>query len=119
MHKFALPLETGEDPKTNLPVFGFSINGMFIHDPFFSQCGRFEVNPTETYGLSLEDANRLVALNKLVDTATQAALDAGCLAVQQALDIATGDVAGMHFSGPDQVGQVAWAMVHYNELSHR
>lgn len=118
MHQFALPLETGDDAITGLPVFGFSINDMFITDPFLSECGRFKVNPTEVYGLSQDDANHLVALNKLVDTATQDALNAGCLAVQQALGIETGDVAGVHFSGPAEIRPVAQAMVDYIQTEY-
>lgn len=119
MHQFALPLETGIDAVTNLPVLGFSLNGMFITNPFVSECGRFEVDPVETYGLSRSDADQLVAFNKLVDTATQDALNAGCLAIQQALGIETGDVAGVHFSGPDEVRPVAQAMVDYLLTEYR
>lgn len=119
MHQFALPLETGDDAVTHLPVFGFSINDMFITNPFLSECGRFQVDPTETYGLSCEDADQLIVLNKLVDTATQDALNAGCLAIQRALGIATGDVAGAYFSGSNEVRPVAQALVDYLMAEYR
>lgn len=113
MHKFALPLEKGEAVVTDLPVLGFSINDMFISNPFLSECGRFDVDPVETYGLSLQDATELVRLNTLIAEATQAALDAGCLAIQTALDIETGDLASLHFSGSERVRPVAQAMTDY------
>lgn len=113
MHKFSHPLTTGEDASTNLPVFGFILNDMLISDPFSSECGRFKVDPTETYGVSQEDAMQLVELNKLVDRATQDALNAGCLTAQNTLGIETGDAAGLFFSGSTYVRPVAQAMVDY------
>jgi hypothetical protein len=86
---------------------------MFIFDPFKSECGRFEVDPTETYGLSSEDASQLSALNELVDTATQDALNAGCKVVQKHLDVESGDLAGVHFSNSTQVRPVALAVRDY------
>jgi len=77
------------------------------------------VDPTEAYGVSREDADQLVALNKLVNTATQEALNAGCLAIQQALGIATGDVAGVYFSGSNEVRPVAQALVDYLMTEYR
>ena len=118
MHQFKLPLQKGDDPDTDLPVLGFPINGMFIFDPFKSECGRFEVDPTETYGLSIEDASQLAALNELVDTATQAALNVGCQAVQKHLGIESGDLAGVHFSSSTQVRPVALAVRDYIEAEY-
>lgn len=113
MRQFEFNLQAGEDASTGLPALGFEHDDMFIHDPFLSECGRFAVDPVETYQISLEDAQELARLNKLIDSATQAALDAGCLALQVALCIPTGDVAGVHFSFSDQVRPVAQAMVNY------
>jgi len=113
MHRFALPLIVGDDVITDTPVLGFVINDMFIHDLFLSECGRFPVHPVEAYGVSKEDATQLLTLNRLVEDATQAAINAGCRAVQEALGIATGDVAGAHFSGADTVRPFAQAMCEY------
>lgn len=113
MRQFEFNLQAGEDASTGLPVLGFEHDDMFIYDPFLSECGRFAVDPVETYQVSLEDAQELARLNKLIDSATQAALNAGCLAIQTALHIPTGDVAGAHFSSSDQVRPVAQAMVSY------
>lgn len=113
MRQFEFNLQAGEDASTGLPALGFEHGDMFIHDPFLSECGRFAVDPVEAYQVSLEDAQELVRLNKLIDSATQAALNAGCLAIQVALCIPTGDVAGAHFSASEQVRPIAQAMVNY------
>lgn len=119
MHQFNLPLESGTDASTNLPVFGFTINEVFIHDPFSSGCGRFQVDPTEAYGLTHEDATQLAALNKLLGTATQDALNEGCFTIQTALGIPSGDVAGVYFSGPDEVAPIARALLAYILMEYR
>lgn len=113
MHTFALPLEKGEDPMTGLPAFGFTINGMLITAPFRSECCQFEVDPTEAYGLSEKDAVELENLNQVLTDATTDALNAGCLAIQTALGIATGDVAAVHFSGSAQTKPIAQALMDY------
>lgn len=77
MYKFALPLATGTDPNTGYAALGFSINDMFITNPFASECSRFEVNPTDAYGLSMEDATMLVEMNTLLEATAEAALKAG------------------------------------------
>jgi len=70
MIKFSRSVEIGED-FNNITVFGFSINDMFIVDPYVSECGRFNVDPVETYGISKEDADNLVKLNKILEEAVQ------------------------------------------------
>lgn len=45
------------------------------------------------------DLAALSKLNALIEAATQAALDAGCDAIQSALGVTDGGVAGMYFSG--------------------
>jgi hypothetical protein len=80
------------------PVIGFSIRGMAIYDPTLSECARFKVSPAY-YGLTDSDVQELAALNKAIDTATENATNAGGLAIQQFLRIATGDEAGVFFSG--------------------
>jgi hypothetical protein len=113
MYQFSRPLVKGTDANTSLPVFGFVINDMFISAPTISSCSRFEVDPQVEYGLSPKEVEDLNALNMLLDTATQAALNHGCLAIQEALGIESGDVAGVHFSGAAQVAPVAQAMMDY------
>ena len=70
-----------------LPVFGLTINDVAIHDPFTSDCGRFPVDPTEAYGLTMDDAMQLRDLNEqltaalaqaIMDRADNFALDFQC-----------------------------------------
>lgn len=42
-----------------MPYFALTINDMAIHDPFVSDCGRFPVDPTEAYGLTMDEALQL------------------------------------------------------------
>lgn len=100
MHKFTVNLQLSTDAE-NQPVFGFYSRGMFISDPFVSDCSRFEVNPADAYGISLEDAEALVKLNKTLATAVEAAVNAGCKVLQDEMGIEAGDVAGIHFSNAD------------------
>lgn len=113
MHQFQLPLHQGDILSTGLPVFGFMVDGMFIHDPRRSDCGRFEVDPLDAYGISKEDAEQLAALNKMLDDATQAALNEGCYRVQTHLGIEAGDFAGVYFSGSQHVRSIAQALANY------
>ena len=113
MHRFSHPLVKGEDASTGTPVFGFEVNDMFIHDPSLSECGRFSVDPSETYGITAEDAKELNRLNELLTAATEAALNAGCLHIQEALGIESGDLAGMHFPGTQASAPVARALMDY------
>lgn len=54
---------------------------------------------TVTVGLSDEEASYLKKVNDLLDSSTTRALDELCLSVQEGLGIATGDYAGLYFSG--------------------
>lgn len=90
-------LESINQQNGNKPVAGFAFKGMQIFDPFLSECGRFLVSP-EYYGLTVEEANALSALNQKVEDATQDAINAGCLAIQQHLGVTAGDRAGNFFS---------------------
>lgn len=115
MFKFTVKLERGDDPLTGLPVFGFERNGMFITDPLSSECGRFEVDPQEAYGISKEEAAAIVRLNTALKKATQDALDAGCFVIQEALGVTSGDVAGVYFSGGDELRRAANVFFEYAE----
>lgn len=114
MHQFkTLELTEGTDPCTGLPVFGFNHNDFFIFDPFSSTCSRFKVDSEEAYGVSHEDAQALVALNKLLDEATQAALNELTLKVQKAFGITSGDSAAMYYSDEANVKPIAQAVMQY------
>lgn len=113
MHKFSITLEKGENPLTDLPVLGTSVKDMFIFDPFISECGRFEVDPVTTYGISHADAKALRELNELIEEAAEAAINAGCRKIQEALCIETGDVAGVFFSSPAAVAPILGQFVDY------
>lgn len=113
MHRFTFPLEVCEDPSSGIAQLGLVINGTVIFEPSASECGRFLVAPETAYGLSTEDVSQLESLNKLVADATQAALDAGCQAVQKALGVTAGDWAGAHFSEAARTSPVAKAMAEY------
>lgn len=76
---------------------GLSINDFFIVDPTRSECGRSEVEPSE-YGLTQDEADFLADLNALIEQATAAALNAGCLTVQNTVGVDSGDLAGIFFS---------------------
>lgn len=97
-YKFSISLEQGEHPETGLAVFGFVHNGMFIHDPFVSECSRFKVDPPEAYSITWEDADALKELNKALAEATEAAVNAACKSFLDAAGISSGDVAGIFFS---------------------
>ena len=45
------------------PVYAYVVKGFEIYNPFFSECGRFEVNPFEYYGITQAEAQYLINLN--------------------------------------------------------
>lgn len=98
MFRFSFPVEQGVHPETGAAVFGFEHEGMFIVDPFLSDCGRFTADPVEAYGVPTHEARSLVALNKALEAATEAAVNAACKSFQDAAGIASGDFAGAYFS---------------------
>lgn len=112
MHKLALPVIAGNNFE-GAPVFGVVVDDFFIVDPFTSQCGRFVVDAQEAYGLSEEDAGALVCMNNALKAATEEAINAGCLSIQKALAIYSGDVAGLFFAGEDAQLAVARSMQAY------
>jgi len=34
---------------------GFEFNGVWIENPYLSECGRFEVDPKEYYGVEIDE----------------------------------------------------------------
>ena len=87
----------GSIPGEDTPVFCFSYAGMEIYDISLSECGRFEVEPSN-YGLSEQDAEHLRYLGALLDEATNNALNAGCKSIQDALGETDGGYASLYFS---------------------
>src|SRR5690554_4045693 len=74
-------------------VIGIEVGGMFIYDPYKSECGRFEVDPRQSYGLTAEQALEIKYLNDMIDSATENAINAGCETIQKALGVINGDAA--------------------------
>jgi hypothetical protein len=93
LHKFPVPLQIGEDPSDGTIVLGFVYDDTFVFDPHMSSCSRFEVNPTETYGLTKEAAEGLAAMNRhLYAASDEVSKHAACraqLAVQMGLGLPT------------------------------
>lgn len=82
---FSVAVSRSQSPLTGLAVFGFNYEpaGMFIYDPFLSECGRFEVDPEKEFGLPKDEAEQLVQLN----TAIEAGTDEGLRAVARLLGL--------------------------------
>jgi hypothetical protein len=91
MYQFPVALQLGEDPSSGDVVLGFVHDDMFVFDPHSSSCGRFQVDPTETYGIPAETAENLAALNRLLHTTAEntalLALTGACTAVQLGVDL--------------------------------
>ena len=45
------------------PVYAYIAKGFEIYNPFFSECGRFEVDPYDYYGITHTEAQYLIDLN--------------------------------------------------------
>jgi len=46
------------------PVWGIEAKGFIVFNPRASECGRFAVDPLETYGITEAQADALHALNQ-------------------------------------------------------
>lgn len=102
------------DPGDGTPAkIGLVIDEMEIADPSLSECGRFEVDPFDAYGLEVHQVNALKRLNDLLVDAVHVSLDAGCLRIQEQLGIATGDLAGLHFVSGEALSQATRVMGNY------
>lgn len=95
-----------------LAVFAISAKGHSILDLTLDESATVTVSP-DYYGVSPDQARFMQKLNDVLTSATEAALDAGCLAVQEALQIETGGVAEMHFSAVAQRAPVREALANY------
>jgi len=93
LYKFPVPLQIGEDPSDGTVVLGFVCDDTFVFDPYMSSCSRFEVNPTETYGLTKEAADGLAAMNRHLysasDEVSKHAASRAQLAVQRGMGLPT------------------------------
>jgi hypothetical protein len=45
------------------PVYAIELDGMTIYNPFMSECGRFNVDPLQAYGLDNKTVEALTFLN--------------------------------------------------------
>jgi hypothetical protein len=93
LHKFPVPLQIGEDPSDGTIVLGFIYEDTFVFDPHMSSCSRFEVDPSETYGLSKEAAEGLAEMNRHLysasDEVSKHAASRAQLAIQMGLGLPT------------------------------
>jgi hypothetical protein len=55
--------ECGADAAKPEQIIAFEHSGVCITDPYSSECSRFEVDPTGTYGITAEDARCISAWN--------------------------------------------------------
>jgi len=114
MFKFSHSLMASVD-ENDIPTIAFCVNEtcMGIHDPSMSECGRFEVDPLKAYGLTQEDIAEFEKLKKLIDQATEDALNSGCYALQKGLGIETGDMAGIYFSDAMKYSNIKRDLIDY------
>lgn len=119
MFKFSFVLQQGEDVNTGLAVFGFEHDGMFIYDPFLSDCGRFQVDPVEAYGITRQEAEGLVTLNRALVQATEAAVDAACKSAQDAMGVESSDPARLYFSDEDAKRNFSKGVADYMQFELR
>ena len=95
-----------------LSALGIDVNGVFITEPYRSECSRFEVTP-DVHGLSTEEAAFIEGFNEMLQRATLEALNAGCLAVQEALGVSAGDFAGVFFSDDRECERIRAVLAKY------
>ncbi len=102
------------DPGDETPAkIGLVIDEMEITEPSLSECGRFEVDPFDAYGLEVHQVDALKTLNVLLVEAVHVSLDAACLRIQEQLGIATGDLAGLHFASGEALSQATRVLGDY------
>lgn len=81
-----------KDAVDGTPVVGYSDNGMAIHEPRKSSCGRFDVDPTAN-GLTADQADALERLNIAVGQVAEAMLAVGTKAILTNLSLPIGSRA--------------------------
>lgn len=95
------PLVLSQDSTRRSIGFVDHKSGVVIAFPELSSCGRFEVDPMETYGASAEQVQALQVLNNKIAQAVVEAVNAMCFAVQETLGVTDGGVASAMFSGDE------------------
>lgn len=93
---------TLEEDAEGIVRLHIAIDDMSIHDLTLSSCGRFTIDPLETYGMDADKVQLFQDLSQLLEDAVQAALNAACLTIQTAFGDRSGDLAGIHFSGDSE-----------------
>ena len=114
MHKFSLPLSSNLNMSSGEVRVGIAFPRRGGLQDFYDGTTPGQ----EDRGISQVDAEQLVKLNKLITEATEAALNAGCLVIQEALGVTSGDVAGIHFSGKRETAWIAHALANYLISEH-
>lgn len=71
----SVPVTQIETPEGQV-VFGFTHQWMAIFDPTLSDCGRFEVNPLQEYGLDAQSVAGLAEINRMLSAMVDAAIRA-------------------------------------------
>jgi hypothetical protein len=97
---------------TNQPVIAISAKGHSITDSTVDESQINAVSP-DYYGLSEEQVAFHRKLNRALDDAAEAAVNAGAGAIQEALGIRTGDVASHHFFGVEAYAPFRTALGKY------
>jgi hypothetical protein len=100
--------ENGE----GIPVIAIRAKGHSITDPTVDESMMVTV-PPDYYGLSQAQVDFFKKLNVALDDATEAALNAGCFAIQTAIGQDDGGIAGVHFSGDTATAPIRTALGEY------
>jgi hypothetical protein len=93
-------------------VFGIVAKGHTIVDLSRDEGATMPVKPSY-YRLTAKQVAFFDKMNKTLDDAAEDALNAGCLEIQRALGITSGDVADVHFSGAQECTPVRLALAKY------
>jgi hypothetical protein len=108
-----LRVKISRDTLTGLPRLGFWIGEAFVSRPNLAADGVTPVDALSEYGISSEEAVRLDRLNAALEAATAAARHEGAYLIQTAMGVETGDMAGVYFSGPNHVYDLAETFAKY------
>lgn len=86
---------------------------MFVTDPFKDESSVESVDPMEAWGLTQEQAQFIVDINKELDEAVEAAINEACYMLQNFVGIDAGDYAGVHFSGSARKNRIKEVFAEY------
>lgn len=93
-------------------VFGIAAKGHEILDPSMDEGLTSSVEPSY-YDLTAEQVAFFNKLNQVLDDASEAAQNAGCLAIHRALGAATGEVVGTPFSRDHECAPIRGALARH------